>query len=412
MIKRLRKRFIRIAMLAVTSVTLLLCIIINTANFLSVNAELTELLQVIGDNRGTIPPKPFGGRPDGIPGGKFTPETPYSTRYFVLYYTADGTLTGADLKSIVSVTEDDTQTYLHTALRHGEGCGFTKDGSFKFLVKDSGEGRYMAVFLDCRQEIRSIWLIAALSLIAMVVCIIIVYIVVVLFSRRAIDPVVRASEKQKQFITDAGHELKTPITVIATCLKVLEMENGPQKWNDKAKAQTEKLTKLVNSLVSLSRMDEEDSPLRLSRFPVSDAVRETAESFADFAASAGHTLTLAIEPDLTYCGDEYAVRQLVSILLDNAVKYAAPDTPITVSFKKAKRGVLLRTANVCAAPVEPQQLDRLFDRFYRADPARSGSSESFGIGLSIARSIVEGHKGTIRAECRDGRTIEFIAELR
>ena len=231
---------------------------------------------------------------------------------------------------------------------------------------------------------------------------------VVLLSRRAIDPVVRSAQQQKQFITDASHELKTPITVIATSLKVLEMEVGQQKWIDKAQAQTEKLTELVNSLVTLSRMDEEESPLKMAPFPISDAVTETAESFREHALSQGHGLTLAIQPGLTYRGDEYAVRQLVSILLDNAVKYAAPGSPITLALEKSRRGVVLRSGNRCT---EPGGIDteKLFDRFYQADPSRG--SGGFGVGLSIARSIAEGHHGTIRAEL-EGEDIRFTAELK
>lgn len=208
---------------------------------------------------------------------------------------------------------------------------------------------------------------------------------------------------------DAGHELKTPITVIATSLKVLEMETGKQKWIDKAQAQTEKLTELVNSLVTLSRMDEEDSPLKHEKFNISDAVGETAESFRDFAAEAGHGLSTSVEPNIEYVGDEYAVRQLASILLDNAVKYAAEGTEIRFSLSKAHRGVTVRCSNECES-LDTAELDKLFDRFYRADKSRS--SGGFGIGLSIARSIAEGHKGSIKAVSPDGRTIEFIAELK
>ena len=130
---------------------------------------------------------------------------------------------------------------------------------------------------------------------------------------------------RRRFVSDASHELKTPITVIATSLKVLEMEVGEQKWIDKAQAQTEKLKELVNSLVTLSRMDEEETPLKFADFDISAALSETADSFNESAEAAGHRLITDIAPDIHYNGDEYAVRQLVSILLDNAVKYASPD---------------------------------------------------------------------------------------
>ena len=145
-------------------------------------------------------------------------------------------------------------------------------------------------------------------------------------------------------------------------------------------------------------------------FAVSEAVQDTAESFADFAQSGGHAQELAIAPILQYCGDEAAVRQLVSILLDNAVKYAAPGTAIRVSLEPVKHGVKLAVENACLQP--PQgDLNRLFDRFYRPDASRTAATGGFGIGLSIARSIVEAHWGTIAAAC-SGNIITFTALLR
>ena len=441
MIKRLRNRFILIAMLSVTAVMLLLTVILNAANYISTDSDMKETLTLIYENEGTIPngrvsppedatvpalPDDSGdipAPPDGTDSiqapqdqpdnkftrrdGPFTAETPFSTRFFVLRYTDSGELTQADLASIASVTDDDTQEYLAAAIARGEGYSYY--GSYRLYVAHTGDDHNMAIYLDCYQELRAVRLVLLWSLAADAVCILLVFLLVVLLSRRAIDPVVRSARQQKQFITDASHELKTPITVIATSLRVLEMETGKQKWIDKAQAQTEKLTELVNSLVTLSRMDEEDSPLNMEDFAVSDAVEETTESFRDFAQSKGHELEISVTPGITYRGDEYAVRQLVSILLDNAVKYAVPDTPITVSLEKARRGVVLRTSNRCA---DPEHIDaaRLFDRFYRADPSRSETG-GFGIGLSIALGIAEGHRGSIRAEVR-GDLIEFTAELK
>ena len=408
MIRWLRKRFIRIATLAVTAVLLVLCLSVNIANYISVDSGLTNVLNVISDNQGTMPPMPHGQPPEGRPDGQLTKETPFSTRYFVLRYDGDGDLIKADLDKIAAVTEDDVGEYLSLALEHGEGYGYAR--GYKYRVVYNGEDRWMAIFLDDYQEMRSVREIALVSLAAMAGCVALVYVIVVLCSRRAIDRVVQASKRQKQFVADASHELKTPITVIATSLKVLEMETGKQKWIDKAQTQTEKLTELVNSLVTLSRMDEEKTPLHFVPFAVSDAVRETAESFRDFAESNGHALRLEIAPELAFSGDEYAIRQLVSILLDNVVKYAAEGTGIAFSLEKTKKGVLLSSVNVSRTPLAPEELDKLFDRFYRAGPARSGTG-GFGIGLSIARSIAEGHKGGIRASLEDGK-ICFRAELR
>ena len=416
MIRRLRRRFIRIATLSVTAVMLLLTLLLNTANYISTTRELRDMLQLISSNQGMIPAyRPAGEVPAAPPkapqpprDGSFTAETPYSTRYFVLRYQDDGTLVQADLANIASVTEKDITPYLSAAVAHGAGYG--SYGSYRYYVTRTGEGRNMAVFLDGYQQLRAVGLVLLWSLAADVVCILLVVVLVVLLSRRAIDPVVRSAEKQKQFITDASHELKTPITVISTCLRVLEMETGKQKWIDKAQAQTEKLTALVNALVTLSRMDEGVSPLKMEPFPISEAVADTAEPFRDLAQSKGHALVLDIVPELTYKGDEYAIRQLVSILLDNAVKYARADSPITLTLEKTRRGVTLRCRNG-SDPIPEETLAKLFDRFYRTDPSRNAATGGFGIGLSIARSIAEAHRGSICARMA-GEEVEFAAELR
>lgn len=448
MIKRLRTKFIRIAMLSVALVLLALSLIVNAANFISINRDLNRTLDMIYENQGTIPtkrttdteeadiqppdaasageehippeedhtPPESEEKPDSKPTGQpdrprgpFNAETPYSTRYFYLRFDADGNLDSGNFSHIAAVTEDDADTYIKAALQHGAGYGFYTSG-YKFRVVKEGESRCIAVFLDCYQELRAVRMLAVWSAVSYAACLALVYVLVVLLSRRAIDPVVRASEQQKQFITDAGHELKTPITVIGTSLKVLEMEVGQQKWIDKAKAQTEKLRDLTQALITLCKYDEEASPLHPQVFAVSEAVRDTVESFADFAQSKGHGLDLAIVPELSYCGDEAAVRQLVSILLDNAIKYAAPETEIQVSMEQMKRGVKLTVTNECNQPVEGD-LNRLFDRFYRPDASRTAATGGFGIGLSIAKSICEAHHGAIRAEVQENR-ICFTAELR
>lgn len=453
MIRQLRHRFIRIATFSAAAVLLLLCLAVNTAHFVSVNSGLSEMLSLIAANRGRVPgsppdekqdiphngventpdgPENAGGAtppagegeaaakqqegnaadqkptpPEGGKGHRFNAETPYSTRYFVLRFTADGTLTGTDLRNIAAVTESEVGKFLGIALRHGAGYGFTK--GYKFLVTDAENGEMMAVFLDDHTEMRSVALLGALSAGALTGCVLLVYVAVLFCSRKAIAPVVRAAEKQKQFITDASHELKTPITVISTSLSVLEMEVGKQKWIDKARTQTEKLTELVEELVTLSRLDETPAPGRFADFALSDAACEVAESFRDLAAAKRHDLQTDIEPGVHYHGDEYAVRRLISVLFDNAIKYAAPGAAISFSLTKTKKGVTLCEKNAFEGTF-PEHPEVLFDRFYRGDPARS--EKGFGIGLSIARAVAEAHKGKITAAAENGNTAVFTVQLR
>ena len=425
MIARLRKRFIRIAVLSVALVMLLLTVIVNIANFVSVNSDVDMLLSMITDERGgfgEMLPNGAGGafRGKGVePGGRtgararedrrFNPETPFSTRYFELVYDAEGELLSSDLSHIAAVDESAAEEYLAAALRHGEGSAY--NGGYKYSVIQQNDGSYRAVFVDCFTQLRSVRMVLLMTLAADVFCLALVYVLVVFFSKKAIDPVVRSAQQQKQFITDASHELKTPLTVMTTSLKVLEMEVGKSKWIDKAEAQTEKMTELVNSLVTLSRMDEEEPPITLTDFDLSAAVGETAESFRDSALADGHALRTEIPEGIVYHGDEGAVRQLVSILLDNAVKYALPYGEIALSVHKEHRGVVIRQSNPCD-PIGEKDLEKLFDRFYRADQSRSSEKKGFGVGLSIARGIAEAHKGSISAACPQEGVIEFTAVLK
>jgi len=465
MIKRLRKRFIRITTVSVAAVMILLMIIVNVANFVSVDSGLRNTLEVIAENRGTLPTRlggdvppdlpddmmPPDGQPpedgalppdgqssgDGTtapggtgmpPGGAFPPngrddqngrritpgaqlneEALFSTRFFVLTYSADGTLQSVNLDRIAAVTEDETDGYLAIARAKGSGFGYT--GNYRYYVTEAEDGTYMAVFLECYQELRSIRILALMSVIAAAVSIALVWLLVTLLSQKAIDPTIRAYEQQKQFITDASHELKTPLTVINTSLSVLEMETGQNKWIDKANAQTVKMAELINELVTLSRLDEEEPRLLMTDFAVSDAVSEVAESFRDAAEAAGHPLELAIEPGLRYRGDEAQIRRLASILLENALKYTAEGGTIRFSLAEDRHELILRESNPCQ-PIAKEDLDRLFERFYRPDKSRTSSTGGFGVGLSIARAIAEAHRGSIRAESPREGEIEFTAILK
>lgn len=416
MIKQLRKKFIRISILAVASVMALLCAAVNVAYFLSENARLNEMLSVISENHGRMPDFRTGrpvdpdnaGMPHPMP-RQFNEETPFSTRFFVLYYTADGTLQRADLDRIAAVNDEEAQSYLSFALERGEGSGFT-DG-YKYCIRSLADGSYEAIFLNAYDQIRAVRTVLLVSVLATAACIALISVMIVLFSGKAMAPVIESDQRQKQFITDASHELKTPITVIRTSLRVLEMEVGKHKWIDKAVAQTEKLAQLVNSLVTLSRTNEGEHAFHPAQFNISDALTETAQSFADFAQQHGHMLDIHVEPDVLFTGDAYAVRQLASVLLDNAIKYAQDGSDIRFSMERAKKGVQICTHNACEA-LNAEDLDKLFDRFYRADPSRNGGKSGFGIGLSIAKNICDAHRGSIRAESADGQSVTFTAVLR
>lgn len=235
-----------------------------------------------------------------------------------------------------------------------------------------------------------------------------ILILTIIISKRAVRPVADSYEKQKQFITDANHELKTPLTLILSNLDIVESEVGKNEWLEDIRSEGERMGLLINKMVELSRMDEGDAPPVLTEFNISAAVSDTVSEFQPLAAERSKTLLSEIQPGLSYHGDEALVRRLVSILLDNAVKYCDTGGCIQLHFCRKHHPVL--TVENTYANVDELELDKLFDRFYRADKARTFSG-SFGVGLSIAQSIVTKYHRSIHAYKKE-RTIGFRVELK
>lgn len=232
----------------------------------------------------------------------------------------------------------------------------------------------------------------------------IVLILVILISKRAVRPTAESYEKQKEFITNANHELKTPLTLIRTNLDILESETGPSEWLEDIRDETGIMTELVNRLVALARMDEDRTRLEFLPFSLSDAVSETVLAFSTAVSRQGNTLNTAIPSGVTITGDEGSIRQLVSVLMDNAVKYCDPGGTISVSLQPGKHPVLIIDNSYHAVGL--LELDRLFDRFYRSDRARTSGS-GFGIGLSLAKAIAEKHKSELAVQNVRGHVIRF-----
>lgn len=219
---------------------------------------------------------------------------------------------------------------------------------------------------------------------------------VVGLSKRAIRPIAVNMEKQKQFVTDAGHEIKTPLAIILANTDAMELHNGESKWSRNIRTQTERLSGLMKNLLTLSRMDEGNVMTAMTELDISGLVREAADTFKEPAALKHIQIITSIKGDLKLHANREQMVQLVSVLLDNAVKYSPENDSIELVLDGSQREIVLKCRNAChALPEVPA--DRLFDRFYRGDTARTQKSGGYGIGLSVARAIVEAHKGTIKA---------------
>ncbi len=495
MLKKLRRKFIAIAMLSVSIVLIAIVGTINIANYMSTNEALDARLKLIAGNGGTFPDLleqknmgVEGNKTDSInngtstrkepPSGKtdvqppedmnqadlkdnnlkdnglkkndlkrhgISPESQFDTRYFTVTINSNGEVENIDTSKIASVSSENAAQYAKKLWKSGKK-GDGKNGfseSFKYMTVGEG-GSTMYIFLSCQRELSTIRTYVLASVGISVFGLGVVFVMIYFFSGKILKPVSESYEKQKRFITDASHEIKTPLTIIDANTEVIEMMEGENEWTSSTRKQVARLTSLTEKLVFLSRMDEEATKLEMLEFSLSDAILDTAEPFKTVARTKGKKLTIDVTDGILYTGDEKTIRQLVSILLDNAMKYSgcsnagfeksninktnlnkttqtqndcvttinqAPE--IEISLKPSGRNRIITVWNTVdeTANIKKGRQDMLFERFYRTDTSHNSKTGGFGIGLSAAYAIVKAHKGKITAESKDGRSIKFTIVL-
>ena len=385
MLKKLQLKFIVITMFALGSLMLVQTLTVNAISIYQKDIKMREILQVITANNGALPK----GYDDSVtkhtddifnPFGNFeiTLETPYSTRYFVVELTGN-VVTRVSTENIAAV--DDRKALEYAAQIYGTEPGYGTVDAYRYLYTQNGNGGMM-VFLYFQNEIRETATLFYISLTVSIITLFVLLAIIYLLSKNAMKPVAESIKKQKQFITDAGHELKTPLTIISADAEVLEMCHGENEWTASIKSQAVRMSVLVKNLVELTKLNEAQDTSERTNFNLSDAVIETACDFESRARLNEQSFIFSVSPSIRYFGNEAEIRQLVSILCDNAIKYTDKGGTIKISLYKNATSIYLDVFNT-AEYVDPTTVSRLFDRFYRADSSRSRETGGYGIGLSI-----------------------------
>ncbi len=413
MLKKLQVKFIVITMFALGSLMLVQTMTVNAISIYQKDVKLKEILEVITANNGALP-KGYGESNQSYvddflnPFGRFevTLETPYSTRYFVVELTGN-MVTKVSTENIAAV--DDRKALEYAAQVYGSSPGFGTVDTYRYLYTQNGD-KGMMVFLYFQNEIKETVALFSISVTVSFVTLFVLLAIIYLLSRNALKPVAESIKKQKQFITDAGHELKTPLTIISADAEVLEMCQGENEWTASIKNQTSRMNVLVKNLVELTKLNEAQDTSERALFSLSDAVIETASDFESRAKINEQTFIFSVSPSIRYFGNEAEIRQLVSILCDNAIKYTNKGGTIKISLYKNGTGTYLDVFNTTDY-VNPASVSRLFDRFYRGDSSRSRETGGYGIGLSIASAIVDRHKGKIKAIANGTKEITFRVTL-
>ena len=412
MIYRLQRKFVLISTVAVLSVVALVFGVILVLNVSSMNRNMDMLADQVSEGGGRFPIS-FDeiSFPDKIPPINeqdfefMTPETPFSTRHFTVFFDKNGEVTQTFTESIHSITEEVAIEYAQSAIENGGERGWILSYRYKVVYTEKGCGVVLVDGSTSRFLLMQSTTSAGIVLLA---CAALVLILIFLLSKKAVKPIAESYEKQKQFITDANHELKTPLTLIMANAEIAELELGQNEWLDDIRAEGHRMTELVNQLVALSRMDEDGHKMNITEVSLGELVADTVSEFEPLARERGKALTVSVDKEITYLGDEALLHRLVGILMDNAIKYCDNDGEISVTLRRGRRTVL--TVENAYADANEIELNRLFDRFYRADKARKFTG-GYGVGLSMAKAIVENHKGEITAYKKDGTHIGFKVVL-
>ncbi len=406
MIKKLRIKFICLIMVSLLLVLTIIIGSVNLLNYQRVVQNADSILSLLAENDGHFPKTSAKSKKEKK--SLMSPEMPYESRFFSVRTDSTGEVTSTDTRKIAAIDSETAIEYAKSVQSRKDSCGFL--GNYRYCIQESDD-ETLIIFLDCGRSLTTFRTFLLTSCTISLAGLFSVLLLVFLFSRRIVKPVIESYEKQKRFITDAGHEIKTPLAIIDADTDVLELDFGENEWIADIQKQTRRLNELTSSLICLARMEEDPERFQMIEFPFSDMVAETAQSFQALAKARDMVLSTRICPMLCLRGDEKALRQLITILLDNALKYSRTGSEISLSLEKLSLGIRLTVTNTPTSCLSPDSLKHLFDRFYRTDASRNSQNGGYGIGLSIAHAIVAAHRGKITASSADAHSLTITVLL-
>lgn len=400
MIKKYRIRFIVVAMCSTAVVLLLILGAINYYNYVKIDQSSDVILNIIVKNGGEFPTK-FTPGVDGYENASgITLETPFEARYFSATTTKNGEIISLNLKKIAAITPEDAAKYLETVSRRKKTSGRIDGCKYAIAERDGGK---LYVFLDCNRALSSCDAFLFSSVIIGAIGLIGVFLLILVVSKMALLPIEESYKKQKAFITNASHDIKTPLAVINTEADLINMDYGKNEYSDEIKKQVLKLNALTEKLVFLSKMEElENCPI--SDFNVSALLNNVIKPYETIAKNKNLNFTCEIESGVVVLGNEELISQVFSLVLDNAVKYCRENGNVFVTLSKSGKQCEVSVFND-VDEIKPGKHPEFFERFYRGDEARNSKKEGNGIGLSVAKAIIENHKGKIFAESKDGKGV-------
>ena len=403
MFRKLKIRFILLASAAIVCILLTMIAVLNSVRFLQTNGEIQAVLNILSANNGDFPS--VEETAESLQNDRITIDTIYQYRYFSVVYKEDKTLYSTNLDHLSNLSKEQALSYANKVIKDSRSSGVFKVGSQFYsyqITQDSKTKRYLLVVLDSTNYLESrndfFWLSIQLCFYSFIFFVL----VVSGFSNFAIRPYIKNYENQKRFITNAGHELKTPLAIISANTELQELMTGENEWTESTKDQVKRLSNLINQMVVLARLEEQPD-VTLVDVSFSEVVKKVAGNFKSVIEKAGKKYEIKLQEDIHVKATEDELYELVSILIDNVCKYCDEDGQIFVTLTKAKRGKRARLT-VANSYADGKNVDysRFFDRFYSEDESHNQKQPGYGIGLSMAESLVRIFKGRIWVSYKKG----------
>ena len=421
-IKKLRRKFITISFISLFSVMLIMGSMIYYVNYITSVRQMDNALNYLVEKGGEVdfdtPVRHWDGASydsANSSADNFTEifmetlrelfntkinegsESVFGMRYFAVVFQDEGD-TNPITAHINEIDEDSAFAYADEALKQGNEYGWM--GNYRYKV-DKSDGQTVVVFLNVANQIADQRRIGSTVLILSIFGSALSYLIIRIFSNRAIRPEIRNAENQKRFITNASHELKTPLAVIRANTELEMMMHGEDEWNNSTMNQVDRMTGLINDLVLIARSEEKEDVKELGDIDVSKTVTDVADTFSSVAEKNGIALKRDIPDGVVMRAMEEHIRQLASLLADNAIKYCDEGGAVSIQLSQKGKGVKICVSNNYARG-EHEDYSRFFERFFRQDKSHNIDKGGYGIGLSIADGIVRKYRGKIDVSWKDG----------
>ncbi len=406
MIGKLQRKFVLIAMFVAIVVTNTIYGFIAFENYRILNKRADIILDLISENDGEMPEYNEAHKNyDGM----ITRETKFQVRYFSVKINHSEEIISTNMNNIIAVSPDNVGKMISEIKKSKNNIGYY--GDYKYKINIDNNGNKLIVVLDCTQELNNLSQSNSKSIIIILTGLAIVFVLLSVISKRVLSPIIESIEKQNQFISNAGHELKTPIAVIMADAEVLEMvESNPERLEliTSIKKQAERLNGLTATLLHLAKAEEGRLDSEITEFSITELIKDEINEFKYLAKE--KEISFDASNNISIIADRNSIKELIIIFLDNAIKYSEEDGKIKIIAERQGKNVKLQFMNTCENP-KSINTNKIFDRFYREDKSRNKKKDGYGIGLSMAKSIVDIHRGKISASITKDNYVCFTVIL-